>query len=460
MSFVAGKEIVKAEDLRGPRVYSTDLLPSLLDPKDVPGSVDIAARALKIKIITKGLVTLNSVYLLSPLAVHLLEKHPDLLDGSAILPAFRTDKDSLEDLLPSLGQSGVQIDKKRLDDHIAKIDQVTKRVMPWELKDTADKYKAAVVEGLKNERSLVRNLLATSGVKIQTVGEIATTIQGLDLKNSATLREYIDTLPDPIQSLMNRFTASCYHMVGTGVVKCETGIDLNPLSSLRDYDLLLAEHEQRQPALTDEGIFLEAFLASALDAIGAGALPSQIIDAIDFQTAHQMSQALRTKGFQDKYDSIVSDYLSKARSANPKEALESLDVERIAQTVKELAAEFQSHIDQELSRHKTLTQSEAQAEVVGWFTDTAKDAGNSVPGISNIIAFASMIGRIMDSYKLGKNIPPAISREVAVVKAQQDRIEQIRARIESLDVSGGRRSSLLDAANMFSDIHGIKVRRF
>jgi hypothetical protein len=74
-AFFTGRKIVKAEELAGPRVYSTDLIRTLFDPGDPANSRATSARALKIKIITKGLVTLNSAHLVSPLGVHLLDKH-------------------------------------------------------------------------------------------------------------------------------------------------------------------------------------------------------------------------------------------------------------------------------------------------------------------------------------------------------------------------------------------------
>src|SRR3546814_6458130 len=100
-NFLDTRRVVKAEELRGPRIYSTDLLPSHFNPEQPEESVELAARALKVKMITKGIVTLNSAYLVSPLGVLLMDKHPDLFSGEAIVHAFRTDKESLADLIAS-----------------------------------------------------------------------------------------------------------------------------------------------------------------------------------------------------------------------------------------------------------------------------------------------------------------------------------------------------------------------
>jgi len=48
--FFNGRRVIKADELVGPRVYSTDLLPSLYDVKKLDESVAVAARSLKIKI--------------------------------------------------------------------------------------------------------------------------------------------------------------------------------------------------------------------------------------------------------------------------------------------------------------------------------------------------------------------------------------------------------------------------
>src|SRR6185312_1447945 len=119
--FISKREQVQAADLRGPRVYSTDLLVSA---DDLQESVTVTSRALKIKLITKGVVTLNAVYLLSPLAMAVFDVHPDVLSGPGILPAFRVDKNSLSDLLPSLGRGALDnVDPKRIADHIARVEQ-------------------------------------------------------------------------------------------------------------------------------------------------------------------------------------------------------------------------------------------------------------------------------------------------------------------------------------------------
>jgi hypothetical protein len=257
-TFFEGRIVVKAEELQGPRVYSTDLLPTLYDANDPEGSVTVASRALKIKILTKGLVTLNSAYLVSPLAVRLLEAHPDLLTGDAILPAFRTDKENLLDLIASTGDpvsSGIE--EGRLRDHIALVEQSVKRVMPWDLGNVADHFRGAIIRGLRNSNSIIAHELAVGlGVNQDEIEQIAQSIESLDLSDSINMRHYVSSLPAPIRGPLNRFTTACYHMVGTDVVRCETGTDLSPLSEFKAADLVLAARDSRAEVLSDEAVFL------------------------------------------------------------------------------------------------------------------------------------------------------------------------------------------------------------
>ena len=90
---------VPAEKLSGPRVYSTDLMPSLLDAQDPVASLDFAARALKIKLITKSQVTLNAAHLVGPLGLMTFKSDPGLIGNGQIIPAIRSGTGSLSDLI-------------------------------------------------------------------------------------------------------------------------------------------------------------------------------------------------------------------------------------------------------------------------------------------------------------------------------------------------------------------------
>src|SRR3546814_1466346 len=106
---------------------------------------------------------------------------------------------------------------------------------------------------------------------------------------------------------MHQFAATCYHLVGTGVVRCEAGTDLHPLSAFRAVDGMLAGRDSSAEQLSETAIFIDAFMGFALDSIHALAAPSQIIDSLVFATVYKPGDALRATGVQTKYDGIILD---------------------------------------------------------------------------------------------------------------------------------------------------------
>lgn len=460
--FFKGRKVVEAKDLKGPRVYSTDLLPSLFDRSHAKDSILVTARALKIKIITKGLVTLNSTYLLSPLAIHLLDTHPDVFDGPAILPAFRIDRDSLDDLVPSVIQEleADGIDKNRLREHIARIGEQVKHVLPWDLGNVGEQYKALVVAGLRNPATAIaRALVKKAGITTAEVEKIAHDIEGLDFRDSAYLRAYIATKPQPARELLDRFTTACYHMNGTGVVKCETGTDLNPLSEFKSADMVLAARDAEPELLSDESIFLEAFMGFALDTVQAAALPAQIIDALDFKTAHALSGKLRYSGFQDKYDEIVRHYLTSSGLEDAREALDTLDGGAIADVAQALAKEYQQAILDELPNYKTHIQSDAEDEVFRAGADIAHDAFAAIPILGDIVSYADIGKTALDGGRAAVELLGVREQSKAFAKARQRRTEEIEKAIADLKIDDKKRTSLLDAVALLSDVHGISIAR-
>lgn len=460
-NFFERRTKVEASELRGPRVYSTDLLPHFLDPADEAASIAVTTQALKIKIITKGLVTLNAAYLLSPLAVLLLDRNPDLLAGPSILPAFRTDKASLADLIPSAGEHATAgIDAQRLADHVARVEQGITRVMPWTLADVSERYRTLLLDGLGNPDALiVRELKSSTGIEDNELACIIQAISGLDLTASANLRAYLATLPTERRALLERFSATCYHIVGTGVVRCETGTDLNPLSAFKAADVLLAARDAEPAYLTDEAVFMQAFLGFALDSIGALAVPSQVIEAISFTTAHQLGEALQRQGFQDRYDGIVRDYLIHAALPDARDALDRLDVGAIAAAAEGLAKTFQAEVGSELKNYEAKIQIDARQEVYRAGADLAKDGIGLVPGISNIVAFADGMGHSAKLAGAVREQRRVADYGAALQEAEAKRREDIRAAVAGLGVSEKKKATLLDAVALLSDIHGISLRR-
>ncbi len=458
--FFDGRTLVRAEDLRGPRIYSTDLLPSNFDATDPDGSVDVAARALKVKILTKGCVTLNSAYLLSPMAVLLLDRHADLFNGPAILPAFREDKAALADLVTSNDDmAGRGIDAQRLDDHIARLEGLVTRVLPWSLGNVGERYRTLLVSGLENPTSLVVRTLGTAGFAEGDVARLITDLQGLPLSESITLRDYIAGLPAAVQDPLHHYAAACYHMVGTGVVRCEAGTDLSPLSAFKAADIFLAARDSRPELLSEEALFFEAFMGFALDTIQSTALPTQILDSLDFTTVHALSETLRAQGFQDKYDGIVKQYQAGAALPREEGALASLEPEAIAHVAANLAREFRQSVIAELPHYTTQAQSDARADVLQSRGDIAKDFVAAIPGVGNVISVADALSHGAKALTAWKDSRTLRDVETALAEAHKARADKIAAAIAALKIDGKQQARFLDAVALLTDVHGIAIAR-
>lgn len=457
--FFSGRKVVTAEELTGPRVYSTDLLPSLYDLRALDDSVAIAARALKIKIITKGLVTLNSVYLVSPLAVRLLELHPDLLEGVAVLPAFRTDKTDLNSLVASTeGHAVAGIDEARLGSHIQQLEAQIKQVMPWELADVGDTFRSAMVDGLRNPNStIVQELIGANGVSSDQIEGIVSDIGTIDFRESRNIRDYISRLPPNIQEPLNRFVSACYHRVGTAVVRCETGMDLGTLSEFKAADLVLAGRVDG--TLSDEAVFLEMFLGLALDTIQAAALPSQIIDSMRFETVHQLGNALREQGFQQRYDEITAQYAAAKSSDNSLETLEQIDAENIAEVARGLATDFKKAVLDEMPDYNTKIQDDAKDDLYCTTADIFKEGLGAAPVVGNLVSFATAAGLVVDALRTVEKLITRRDQNAAFKLAQKKRLEDIHGAIDGLKTSAGQKAKLLEAVALLSDVHGINLRR-
>lgn len=451
------KEKVNADELGGPRVYSTDLLndPGLTAEATVP----ITKRALKIKLITKGIVTLNSEHLFSPLAVDLLDQTGDLFLDGRIIPAIEVNSaDLLTQAEASNAASGNIVEPARLKDHVERLQEAIQTVMPWDARGIDGRFKDMVVDGLRNPHSQIATLLRARDLTEQDVADLAARIGQLDLRRSEPLWTFIDTLDEPIKEDVRRFARSAYHMVGTGVVKCETGTDLHPLSHYKAVDHLIAGRDSTPEMMSDEAIFLDVFMGSALGAIHSLVVPTQIIDSLDFKDAVALSSVLRNQGFQDLYDRVTREYLRFAALPVDQQSLEDLDVELITDAVSNLERQFDEEVLRQLKSHKSNTQQQIEGEMLRATGDIAKAGTNAAPGLSQVLAIydgAEGVG------KLGKAAAARwrIRDEEGLKREGESRRDsEVAMALEKIAISENKKAAFLEAANLLARIHHIRSR--
>ena len=472
-SFVKGRLAIPAETLVGSRVYSTDLHPSLADPTQLDESVATAARALKIKALTKGTVTLNAAFLMTPIAVLLFQRHNSIFAGDAFLPAFRTDRQNLASLVETSPEDFAQfgINDAQLSDHTAYLERAVQRVMPWDPVPVAGQYRSAVISGLMNEDSLVSRELRTLEFGRADRERLIQEIESLSLLESYPLRELIERAPSGnVRNVLKGYAAACYHLVGTSVVRCEAGTDLSPLSLFKSADTLLAARDGSSRQLSDDALFLRAFLGHALDVVQSAVFPEAIIDAMPFEDVHRLSAALRQQGFQSKYEAVLEQCAQNVLNSVKEDALEQLDAGAVAAAAKDVAAEFDRYFDEELESYLFREQELARQEALESATDLSLHAAEMLgDAVSGIVPGAGLVVAATKATKLvtlsTKAVDAAVSasvtrlRPAALQDAKLRKNEEIRALIDKVSSGRKKKTELLDATALLADVYQIRTRR-
>jgi hypothetical protein len=452
------RAVVPAETLVGPRVYSTDLHASLLDLEAVEDSVETAVRALKVKLLTRGTVALNARHLVSPFGALVFRAQPELLLADGILPAVQTDKGSfggyVSDQRPfeALGISGSE-----LGDYLTQLDKGVRTIMPWELADTPQRYRQALVEGLRSETSAVTMRLAAAGVTATERERIAQEVEKLTLEQSAELEALINKLPGPQQLPVRRFAAAVYHQIGTAVVQCEAGTDLSPLSDFKAADLTLVGRDLSVLQLSDESIFFDMFLGHALDAIGSEVLPASLMSMIDIPTTVKLSSALRDQGFQQKYEELLTTFAENRGGGAT--TLEKIDPERIATVATDLANVFEDAVTREVLGYKTEARAEAEKEFIATSADVAKDAISQIPVVGHVIAVADIVKHTGHAAASGAKALSMRDHQQALADAKQKKLDKIEQAIVNLHLDEAKKKQLLAAAAALTEIAKAKIGR-
>jgi hypothetical protein len=459
--FFDGRTIVNAGSLSGPRVYSTDLFPAAYHQADPAGSVAIISRALKIKLITKGTVTLNSLYLLSPAGVALFEADTGLFDGKGILPAFRDDQADL-DLLIARNEkelTAAGIGGSRLDEHVAKLKASMTHVMPWTLGDVGEKLRGILLDGLGNDNSRISRALTLEGVDAAARAKLMSEITNVDMSASANVRSLLNIEPQSAARILNAFVTASYHKIGAAVVNCEIGTDLHPLSQYKAADMLLAASSvDGAMQLTDEAIFLDSFAGMALAAVQTWIAGDRIMDAINFRAAHELSNALREQGFQAEYDKAISKVMA-LTSSNGKLDIESLDMDDIAQTVTHLHDHFTDAVARELPKYETQGQQDAKERIWKAGADLLRDGASQFPVVSNIVSTYDAVQHVAEGAEAASDLVSLRTTKKALEHGARARQAKMTAAIDKLYAGEKSKSKLLDGVAVMSDLYIKAVER-
>ena len=451
------QDVLDASELTGPRIYSTDLHPhSFEDNEDVDRALRRAELALKAKMLTRGLVTINGSHFASPIGMRFIEEHQDdFLTSTAMRTAYRADRDNgfgafIEEYQNEhhdwYKEAG--IGDAQLKEHIKYLDTKVERILPWNPEGVDQQYRETVLNGLNDENSLVRaRLLGSKTVNSKNIDVLRSKIQSenLDLSDDNAMFEFMMRQPPEIQRVLRPFLLSCYHVVGLGVVNCEAGTDLEPMASLKADEALLANSE---PNEDDELSVFKSFFRAAITATGAYATPTWFLEDLKFADAAEIGKRLHSSGFSKSYDRILSAYGEGLLKRTDENAFASLDLPQLAADISNLDETFRTEIGRELD-------SILKRDAIGDFIRSSRDL--FVSGVSLVV---SPIGTVFGAFDLfrtgGKTVREGIEAieafdaEKARQRALKLRDEDIKNLIQRKKIAKGK--ELGDVANLLADI--------
>ena len=460
-SFLGQRTLVPASTLSGPRVYSTDLHATNFRPEYVDDFVATTARALKTKILTKGTVTVHMSHLLSPGGILFLEACPDCLQCKALLPAFREDKQSVEEYVTDHEKAyrAVGIDDSRIANIVSLLEGCFERVMPWQLGDVHAQYRDRMAAGLVDPRSMVRrHLLSANGNNSAQIDQIANEISAGDFSVDGSMRRFLNGTDPSIRSVLGYYEQAVYHMVGTNVVNCESGTDLSPASSFSALTVAKNDDSFEPLAISEAEIFLRFFLGEAFEAMQSGATPVTVLDAMPFEYVDRINQRFGDARFHERYDSVVTTAIEKLNLSSPY-ALEEFDGAAFAEMASTIHSEFICEIEKEVRDYDSLAYQEARADTIGQI----QNIGLGIAGA------AAELGSLLTLYTVGKGYGSFLSAahkagglatyEGFRTLAPDLRKERMFALIEKAQLSEVSKTRLLDGAKLICDFNAAKVAR-
>lgn len=220
-----------AEELSGPRVYSTDLHPiHIRGARMTPEKEQIVLRKIKAKLLTRGVVTINGAHLVQPDLADFLRRNPCLLTDKLLLPAMREDRNSFAEYAADHEAEYVASgwDRETIQSAAAFVDQHVQEVLPWKLEQAADDYRDRLLQGLANPSAAVRHKLMADGMaSSQELDAFVESLKDVDGSEERAIAAAVAAAPLAWQTVLRNYTHACYHLVGARVVNCEAGLERN-----------------------------------------------------------------------------------------------------------------------------------------------------------------------------------------------------------------------------------------
>lgn len=424
-------ELLPANKLTGPRVYSTDFNPRALER----GANELAiSRSLKIKLLTKGVVTINGGHLVTPAAFEFLQRNPALLGDGLLLPAIREDKGDFSAYVAD-NQSAYDAagwTPARVEEAMAFLGESVKVALPWRVEQAQEQYRERLLWGLSSDRSIARQrLLKVEGMSELRLAKLIDQLSKVDLSEDSILDRLIADEPEAARAIISRFAEVAYHQVGTSVVNCETGLDVSELAWRRLAYLSDSELYGDAAILTDVNVFFRCCFETAMQAINEVALPAHVIDSLPFDVIGKMRIRLQEQGFQKAYDEVIATFIGRLSSPGI-DGLESWEPESTVVLVEKLAKHFREYFEQELKAYRKAVQEAKKEEAIRAGFATAKSATGMMPGIGEVLSVLDVLGTGMEAARAAGEAFALLDHNAADEAARAKRDTMVEQALKNL----------------------------
>ena len=189
-----------------------------------------------------------------------------------------------------------------------------KTVLPWRVDQAQEQYRSRLISGLSSDVSIMRqHLLELDGIDENVLIRLIDEIALVDLREDSALDGILVGVSANASEILTKFAGTAYHMVGTSVVNCETGLDVSELADRRLGIMSGSEVYSDTALLTDVNVFIGCCFEMAMQAINETAFPIHVIDALPFDVIGKMRGRLQEQGFQQAYDEVISTFTSRLK---------------------------------------------------------------------------------------------------------------------------------------------------
>ncbi|RWP39796.1 hypothetical protein [Mesorhizobium sp.] len=426
-----------AESLSGPRVYSTDFHPRSLEGERTAEHDALTIRSLKVKLLTKGVVTINGGHLLHPAAISLLRQHEALLTQELVLPAIREDKGSFEAYVPDYEEYYRQWgwSEKEIAAAVDFVDQRVTTILPWRVEQAQDQYRACLINGLEAPNAAIRKSLIGQGYKDANLEQLVDSISKADLSEDKAIDHLLAAQPLNVRPILSRFANACYHVVGTSVVNCETGLDISALAYHKLGDISGAEVYEQQDLLSDTNIFLRCCFEIAMQAINERAFPATVIDSIPIDTIAKIRLKLQEQGFQDAYDEVLRTFTDRIGGSSDLSTLEEWDPERTVELVNALGGQFRTYFEEEVPGYRKAIQERREEAAIKAGAETVKAIGGLLPGVGTLISIVDLGAAGLGAATAASDAISYRDHAVADAAAHRERDKKVEKALEVLNPS-------------------------